>query len=425
MRKLIFVAVIFLTACGGGGSSEDTNATSPTPPSPPPAPEPQWASPIELPQTETDLVNAFTSLVIPVDYNNDGYMDIVAHYFWNDWESNFTDTSDLLVFYTNDYGNWKIEKEVELRKATRKYAKGDLNNDGIEDIAFAVNVEDGKKYNECSDMAAKPVILLSNGVSYDIHEVGEPDWGHAVDIVDNKVTFAGFCGLTQSFVNLQPVEHPKVSGLTFKYVGNNIIDYSEGVRLITQAGDFLDYWELDYELINIVTWNGQEAPVKMIEWKGKTLVGAGFDTFEVFETIAVGKLSGRLIENYDPNITYNEVDLPLYQELVFIDTMYNVIDIQDYHIIEEDYYNFYQIADINNDYYLDVVTQIHFDYPGIYLSNSHGDLNKYNGELPNDLTEITKSMYYDLTNDNVGDIIQVSVDRDIPFIRYFKGKENI
>ena len=34
-------------------------------------------------------------------------------------------------------------------------------------------------------------------------------------------------------------------------------------------------------------------------------------------------------------------------------------------------------------------------------------------------------MYYDLTRDDIGDIIQVTVDRDIPFIRYFKGKENL
>jgi len=424
MKKLVCLAVIFLTACGGGGGSSDTPVT-PTPPSPPPAPQPQWASPIDLPQTTTSITGAFTSLVIPVDYNNDGYTDIVAHYYWNDWDSTRTDTSDLLVFYTNDYGNWRIEKEISLRKTTRKYAKGDLNNDGIEDIAFAVNYEDGKKYNSCNDLAAKPVVLLSNSTSYDIVELGEPDWGHAVDIIDNKVTFAGFCGLTQSFVNSQPVEHPDVSGLTFKYVGDNIIDYSEGVRLITQTGETLDYLELDYTLVNIITWNGQESPVKMIEWKGKTLIGAGFDTFEVFETTAVGKLAGRLIENYDPNVTYSETELPLYQELVFIDTTYNTIDVKEYNIVEEDYFNFYQVADINNDYNLDIVTHLHFDTPGIYLSNSLGDLTRYTGELPQDSTEISKGMYYDLTRDDVGDIIQVSVDFDKPYIRYFKGKESL
>jgi len=221
------------------------------------------------------------------------------------------------------------------------------------------------------------------------------------------------------------VEHPDVSGLTFKYVGDNIIDYSEGVRLITQTGETLDYLELDYTLVNIITWNGQESPVKMIEWKGKTLIGAGFDTFEVFETTAVGKLAGRLIENYDPNVTYSETELPLYQELVFIDTTYNTIDVKEYNIVEEDYFNFYQVADINNDYNLDIVTHLHFDTPGIYLSNSLGDLTRYTGELPQDSTEISKGMYYDLTRDDVGDIIQVSVDFDKPYIRYFKGKESL
>ena len=78
---------------------------------------------------------------------------------------------------------------------------GDLNGDGRIDIAFAMNWEDGRNGNPWENSRTRPAVILSKGESqYEIHQLGIPDWGHAVAMVinsegTNDALFAGFTGI--------------------------------------------------------------------------------------------------------------------------------------------------------------------------------------------------------------------------------------
>ena len=88
--------------------------------------------------------------LIPLNIYDDEYIDFIS-LFWCDsitpGEYDNEPTPDALVVHLNDgYGNYSInnlsvfgEIYPKLGGASRKYAIGDINNDGKNDIAFAMN----------------------------------------------------------------------------------------------------------------------------------------------------------------------------------------------------------------------------------------------------------------------------------------------
>ena len=109
--------------------------------------------------------------LIPTLINDDIYTDFIAH-FWCDTETpaEFDDqpTQDVLVAYLSDsFGGYSInnidvfgEIHPKLGGASRKYAKGDLNGDGKEDFAFAMNWEDGRAAFDSESIIAKHINSL-------------------------------------------------------------------------------------------------------------------------------------------------------------------------------------------------------------------------------------------------------------------------
>ena len=143
--------------------------------------------------------------LIPVDINDDSFIDFIAH-FWCDSETpaeiDTKDVPDALVAYLSDgYGNYSVgnltvfgEMYPKLGGASRKYARGDVNNDGKDDFAFAMNAEDGRAaydYETTIMNYAYPSILLSNATGYEVVRLGIKDWGHSVQIKNNEALFGG------------------------------------------------------------------------------------------------------------------------------------------------------------------------------------------------------------------------------------------
>ena len=99
--------------------------------------------------------NPTFQFLIPLNINDDEHIDFISH-FWCDsltpGEYDQTPVPDALVANLNDgYGNYSIsnlsvfgEIYPKLGGASRKYAIGDINNDGKQDVAFAMNWEDGR-----------------------------------------------------------------------------------------------------------------------------------------------------------------------------------------------------------------------------------------------------------------------------------------
>ena len=151
---------------------------------------------------------------IPVDINNDGWEDFMVHQWCDLYRDKFGDviqnpTPDLIVVHLSNGdgtyrdGNQEVfgEDIPSLGGASRKYDRGDLNGDGRDDFAFAMNWEDGRNGDPWEYSRASPAIILSKGeTEYEIVKVGTPDWGHAVTIVEHDngnvdALFAGFTGI--------------------------------------------------------------------------------------------------------------------------------------------------------------------------------------------------------------------------------------
>ena len=143
--------------------------------------------------------------LLPMNINDDEYVDFIAH-FWCDSSTpaQFDDqpTQDALVAYvSSNNGSYAIDNigvfgsvQAKLGGASRKYSRGDINDDGKDDFAFAMNWEDGRASFDNAAMItnyARPSILMSNESGYEIIRIGKPDWGHSVQIKENKIFFAG------------------------------------------------------------------------------------------------------------------------------------------------------------------------------------------------------------------------------------------
>jgi hypothetical protein len=244
------LSLLLIINCGGGGSSSSDLLLTPSQNI---LPQPLFKdTPLKL----IDAVSYYSQacnkpsfqFLIPVRINDDNYMDFIAH-FWCDSQTpaEFDDqpVQDALVAYLSDgFGGYNIDNiEVfgsinpQLGGASRKYSRGDLNDDGKDDFAFAMNWEDGRASYDYESMIAnyaQPSILMSHESGYTIQRVGNPDWGHSVQVKDNIVLFGGH------------------SSQAFKLVDSTWIDISEQYLDLSFAS-FLVY---DDYIINSVRRNG-------------------------------------------------------------------------------------------------------------------------------------------------------------------------
>ena len=170
LNKAIFI-ILLLTGCSSGESpsnliiSSTQNIT----------PQPLFnETPIKL----IDAVSYYShacndpsfQFLVPTKINNDNYIDFIAH-FWCDstTPSSFDDqpTRDALVAYLSDgYGGYSIDNmgvfglvDAKLGGASRKYSRGDINNDGYDDIVLLQNAGSG---GEAINTRAEPIIYLND-----------------------------------------------------------------------------------------------------------------------------------------------------------------------------------------------------------------------------------------------------------------------
>lgn len=238
-RNKLFIAlgILFVASC----STERPSLAEPAPtPAPTPAPNP---APTQFSQTPIVIedYSGYESVcvypselqpsiqwVIPIDINGDSWEDFLVHQwcdlYRDEWGNIIEEaTPDLIVVHlSNGDGTYRDgavevfgEPFPKLGGASRKHAIADMNGDNRDDIAFAMNWEDGRNGDPWENSRARPVVILSEGDSgYQVNQLGMPDWGHAVAMVANSfgaydAVFAGFTG-----VGLQ----------AFRFIENSFID---------------------------------------------------------------------------------------------------------------------------------------------------------------------------------------------------------
>ena len=431
-------ALGLLAGCGGGGSSEPVVISTPVPvTSSAPAVKPLFD---ENPLVLYDAVSYYAdqcdrpqvSFVVPLDINVDNYKDFVVHLWcerpYETWGEHYEGvTPDLLVAYvSDDYGNYRIENKAvfgesypRLNGASRKYAVGDLNSDGIDDIAFALNREDGRGYDDYTTNLSTQAVLLSStatfDVSYEIYSVGAPTWAHAVDIVDNTVIFAGFMeNAVQAFRfdgldwNDVTDEYPATPhwANTFRFAGSNRIvasDYKEdgsaqGMSMYVKG----EQWELADSawvpidrVIPFITYNHEESFADIVKLNGQEYFGLGVDELCVNNDILVVKLSGAQTQDgvILDGVLYHQNDLVPVNMLEVFDISDNQFNHMPNAIPEQNKisnFNFFSCNDINNDGYFDIVQNTFSNadnmkggVPEIYVNNGNNVLYTYDtSEFP-------------------------------------------
>ena len=390
-RLKALCCLIALSGCGGGSSSsaliDDTIQTI--------QPTPLFNSnPIKLIDATSYYSHACSNpsfqFLIPTRINNDVHIDFIAH-FWCDSltpaEYDIEPTPDALVAYvSNDYGEYVIDNinifgeiNAKLGGASRKYSRGDINNDGKDDFAFAMNWEDGRAsfdYESMISNYAKPAILLSNESGYEVIKLGIDDWGHSVQIKDNKVFFAGHSSQAFEFIdsywtNISDV-YPNLSFASFLMYDDFIINSirkgsSQGLELIKNNEVISSIMIEEAFKVNFESWNNSGSN-NYSELGVYNIRGEYYFDGMIFEmcrkddiivaTINASKLiSGEIIEGG----FYSETETSPVVIFSFYEIENNDLQELDINIIDEEInhnFNFFDCMDVNNDQRKDIVAQV-------------------------------------------------------------------
>jgi len=214
MRKStvsLMVSSIILTACGGGGDNSPAPSASNPPATTQSAPvEPTElfaAAPILLPDLkakydrvcgrDTNVQNA-----IVVDINKDNRMDLI----FNLWclqknrgavvDQNAPVPNGLIALVQDSNGKF-VDKTLEvfgndlpsIGGIGIDHVANDFNNDGVKDIVFAVNREDGRlPDSRALNHKSNVVALMSDGVGgYKITYISQPEYGYRVVLKENTL----------------------------------------------------------------------------------------------------------------------------------------------------------------------------------------------------------------------------------------------
>jgi hypothetical protein len=446
--KTLF-CLILATSCGGGSSPQtqinNLNLIS--------QPTPLFNSnPIKLIDAASYYSHACNDpsfqFLIPVKINEDSFIDFIAH-FWCDSKTpalyNNEPTPDALVAYVSDgFGQYSIENinvfgEIapKLGGASRKYARGDINADGIDDFAFAMNWEDGRAAfdnNSVLSNYASPAILLSSDSGYDIINLGTKDWGHSVQVRDNIVFFAGHSSQVFEYSNTSWNEisnnYPKLSFSSFLLYDDYIInsvrnESSQGLELIKDKKTISSIMMEESFKVNFETWNNSGT-------NNYTSLGVynirGENYFDgiisemcrkddlIVVTINASKLiSGQIVEGG----YYSQTDTtPV--------VMFDFYNIENQNLLKADIeitneeinhnFNFFDCIDVNQDQKKDIVAQVFSQQwndqdnnkgvPEIYINDEGNYYNLDTSDWPSySQSDDSQGFLFDIDNSGTSDLV--------------------
>ena len=399
------LSVLLIINCGGGGGSSSDSLPAPA----------QVITPQPLFKEASikliDAVSYYSSacnqpsfqFLIPTKINDDTYIDFIAH-FWCDSSTptEFDDlpVEDALVAYLSDgYGGYNIDNldvfgsvSAKLGGASRKYSRGDLNGDGKDDFAFAMNWEDGRAAYDYDSMVAnyaQPSILMSHESGYKIERIGKPDWGHSVQIKGTKVLFGGH------------------SSQAFELIDSTWVDISEQFTDLS----FASFLVFDDYIINSVRRNGLQG-LELLEKNiviSSLMIEESFKVnFEGWNNTGTGNYDELGVYNIRGENYFHGMTTEMCRQDDLIIATINASKLKSGEIIEGDYYsetetdpvvlfafyqienkalvekqieiigeeinhnfNFFDCIDVNNDNKSDIVAQV-FSQPWNDQDNNQG-----------------------------------------------------
>jgi hypothetical protein len=481
LNLVVLLSVCLLSACGGGagggvdGDGEDSTGSDGN--------EVFEHRPVVIEYARqlmpTGCEQISLQQAIPAKLNDDALQDFIVHYWCDlpaaEWGEVVNEpTPDVLIAYVSDSDSGYSPKNMEvfgrddpgLGGASRKSVRGDVNGDGIDDFAFAMNWEDGRSGGQGNELtvATEPSVLLSGpNYTYEIHRLGQPAWGHAVEMLDNvigtkDVFFAGFHGAKSQAFRYQnglwidvtaqyPTEMqgvvgwantfralppPTPGGAVEKIVGYYDDGVGSGVALFTKSSgswsrtdefvfpidfeiDYITYSE-DLSTTNVLTLDGQQLVGGAID---ETCIASALDTES--PPIVVAKLSAEMYSLGDvvQGETYDQDDFVPVQRFSFFEIAEGGLVLRASPIVNEEFRinaNFYDCTDINNDGYTDLVVQGYSrshegreegGLPTIYMNDQRGLLiNVDRNDFPRYPEGNSASGYlHDINGDEMPDLV--------------------
>jgi hypothetical protein len=404
-------------------------------------------------------------MIDTIDINGDGKLNIVAHYWCNQWNKlvTFTDPTpnSLVVYLSQPDGSYKIANEevfgtriVDLGGASRKSRVADFNNDGYMDIFYAMNHEDGRPVSiDNTNQYSKAAFIMSIGKGrYNVDLLNPSNWYHGIDIAANDS--GGFDAVANGVGNGKAIAfrntrntwqlidgYPQVSGGTFSFVNPAMgmttqlvsggLQSAAQLQLFRKSNDniWAETSNIFYEtkLVPYTSWQGSETDVQTISIGGNDIVAAGFDETCIINIekngnpFVVARMSGYLISGGYKNAMgrIKEGSTPAYQSLLSYEIVEDKLIERNDLIIGEDTtvtFNKYQCRDINGDGYMDIVgypdsvglPDPKKGSPVIYINNTKGKLVSFSSAafpVAPDCYGYTRTRMADLNKDGIDDLI--------------------
>lgn len=361
------------------------------------------------------------------DFNNDGDVDVMLQ-AWRG-QSEFGSAMEALpeehIVILDLVGQSgitiigdQILTEARLGGLSRRHAVGNLNNDGIQDYAFAMNKEDGRSGVDIEMMLLSPTVLLSDSNSYySKQSLGLADWGHSVETFPNSlgfddVIFGGYNSGTEQYRGIQAYRYfdGEWIDVTALYPADPDLKWANSIRhlRLTEKNEFQDvlavtatrdttengfyqvvqegikfyglrdnsdwvvlgeFWIDLEESIQLVSWSGDPHTAQIGEYKGEEIIYPNFHEIVAVKDLNgsdyfIAKLSYMTLANdqlIDLTKIYQEsgAEFSIHTELLFFkaDTQGNFELVTS--PIEDEIisigYNFFSVEDVNADGLKDIV----------------------------------------------------------------------
>lgn len=394
--------------------------------------------------------------LLPMNINDDEYVDFIAH-FWCDSSTpaQFDDqpTQDALVAYVSSgNGSYAIDNigvfgsvQAKLGGASRKYSRGDINDDGKDDFAFAMNWEDGRASFDNAAMItnyARPSILMSNESGYEIIRIGKPDWGHSVQIKENKIFFAGHSSQAFEFYDSKWIDiseqYPDLSFASFLLYDNYIINSVrknglQGLELLERGVVISSIMHEESFKVNFESWNdngtGNYRQQGIYNIRGKNYFGGMTSEMcrqdnTIIATINASKLiSGEIIENG----FYSETETIPVTIFAFYEIVNKTLLEKSTQIMGEEIdhnFNFFDCDDVNSDNKKDIVAQVFSQQwnaqennkgvPEIYINSGSSYVNMDTTAFPTySINDDSQGYLYDVDLNGTFDLVMFPLKANV------------
>jgi hypothetical protein len=362
--------------------------------------------------------------LIPVDINNDSFQDFIAH-FWCDSNTptqiSYENVQDILIAYLSDgFGNYVVDNLTvfgelypKLGGASRKYSRGDINKDGRDDFAFAMNAEDGRAAYDNETILtnyAYPAVLLSSDSGYEIFNIGFKDWGHSVQIKNDEVLFGGHNSQAYKFSNSSWIDisenYDELSFASFlvfdEFIINSVRKNSkQGLELVKENKIISAVLKEEVFKVYFESWNnagtGKYEQLGVYEYKGKYFFHGMTSEMCRKDDVIVATINASI--PIDREIIENEYYSQNETTPIIFFTFYKI---ENETLKEEDIlitgekinhnFNFFDCFDINQDNKKDIVAHV--------FSQSWNNESQNNKGVPEVYINLNNEEYYNLNTSN-------------------------